>query len=296
MTDIQPKYFDQADPCLAYLEFTAIKKFAFNGRATDVYDAFDCSRKWMVWTEVASKTAKQEHKDILASMRKGEIASLDAFYAETSKLLKPKPRGNMLKDKKKRTAQKAYQRDNKSDAFIDNDPLFHAAAKAAVELAEARADRTAKAATLAKEFDDGTPLTDAQMSVLCDYIKQRIDKHQKLDRIEAALIDDPDKNVYYMWGKIKWRCLKGDTIAWPHATAVKHGRCSKSQVTGIMNKLIKLGDVTRPQEGKRGANSGRASIYRREVCLRHRCLNSAHSCQDQNQFLPNQSGNLLSVS
>ena len=71
MTDIQPKYFDQADPCLAYLEFTAIKKFAFNGRATDVYDAFDCSRKSMVWTEVASKKAKQEHKDILTSMRNG---------------------------------------------------------------------------------------------------------------------------------------------------------------------------------------------------------------------------------
>ncbi len=233
-----------------------------------MYDAFDCSRKSMVWTEVASKKAKQEHKDILASMRKGEIASLDAFYAETSKLLKPKPRGNMLKDKKKRTAQKAYQRDNKGDAFIDNDPLFHAAAKAAVELAEARADRTAvtaKAVALAKEFDDGTPLSDAQLSVLCDYIQQRIDKHQKLDRIEAALIDDPDKNLYYMWGQIKRRCLKGDTIAWPHATAVKHGRCSKSQVAGIMNKLMKLGAVTRPQEGKSGANSGRAAIYRREV-------------------------------
>ena len=107
MTDIQPKYFDHADPCLAYLEFTAIKKFAFNGRATDVYDAFDCSRKSMVWSEAASKKAKQEHKEILASMRNGEIADLDAFYSAMSKMLKPKPRGRMLKDKKKRTAQKA---------------------------------------------------------------------------------------------------------------------------------------------------------------------------------------------
>ena len=96
-------------------------------------------------------------------------------------------------------------------------------------------------------------------------IRQRIDKHQKLDCIEAALIDDPDKNLCYGWGQIKRRCLKGDTIAWPHATAVKHGRCSKSQVTCIMNKLMKLGAVTRPQEGKRGANSGRAAIYRREI-------------------------------
>ena len=268
MTDIQPKYFDQADPCLAYLEFTAIKKFAFNGRATAVCDAFNCYRRSGLWTEAMHFKAKQHHTDILTNISNGQIADLDAFYAATSKLLKPKPRGKMLKDKKKRTAQKAYQRDTKGDAFIDNDPLFHAAAKAAVELAVSGADGaevTATAAALAKEFDDGTPLTDAQMSVLCDYIKQRIDKHQKLDRIEAALIDDPDKNVYYMWGQIKRRCLKGDTIAWPHATAVKHGRCSKSQVAGIMNKLMKLGAVTRPQEGKSGANSGRAAIYRREV-------------------------------
>ena len=59
MTDIQPKYFDQADPCLAYLEFTAIKKFAFDGRATAVCDAFNCYRRSALWTEVVSKKAKQ---------------------------------------------------------------------------------------------------------------------------------------------------------------------------------------------------------------------------------------------
>ena len=72
-----------------------------------------------------------------------------------------------------------------------------AAAKAAFDLVETSADEATVAATanqLASEYDDGIPLSDAQMSVLCDYIKQRIDKHQKLDRIEAALIDDPDKN------------------------------------------------------------------------------------------------------
>ena len=268
MTDIQPKYFDQADPCLAYWEFTAIKKFAFNGRATDVYDAFNCYRKSAVWTEVASKKAKQEHKDILASIRNGEIADLDAFYAETSKLLKPKPRGRMLKDKKKRTAQKAYQRETKGDAFIDNDPLFHAAAKAAAEMAEAGANGaevTATAAALAKEFDDGTPLSDAQMSVLCDYIGQRIDKHQMLDRIEAVLIDDPDKNVYYMWGQIKRRCLKGDTIAWPQSLAAKHCHCSKSNVAEIMEKLVKAGAVKQLEKGKQGSGSYQAAIYRREV-------------------------------
>ena len=268
MTDIQPKYFDQADPCLAYLEFTAIKKFAFNGRATAVCDAFNCYRRSGLWTEAMHFKAKQHHTDILTNISNGQIADLDAFYAATSKLLKPKPRGKMLKDKKKRTAQKAYQRDTKGDAFIDNDPLFHAAAKAAIELAEAGVDSiavTAKAAALAKEFDDGTPLTDAQMSVLCDYIGQRIDKHQKLDRIEAVLIDDPDKNVYYMWGQIKRRCVKGDTITWPQATAAKHCHCSKSNVAEIMGKLVKAGAVKQLEKGKQGSNSQQAAIYRREV-------------------------------
>ena len=267
MTDIQPKYFDQADTCLAYLEFAAIKKFAFNGRATAVYDAFDCHLKSLAWTEAMYQNAKKHHKDILASMGNGEIADLDGFYAEASKLLKPKPRGRMLKDQKKRTAQKAYQRDAKGDAFIDNDPLFHAAAKAAAELAEAGADGaavTATAAALAKKFDDGTPLSDAQMSVLCDYIQQRIYKHQMLDRIEAALIDDPDKNVYYMWGQIKRRCLKGDTIAWPQSLAAKHCRCSKSKIAEIMGKLVKAGAVKQLEKGRRGSNYQQAAIYRRE--------------------------------
>ena len=269
MTDMQPRFFDTENKLIAHLEWEAIRILCFEGSHMNIVDAFPkFEQRQFYWTQKYYDNATDEHHSIKRKITKNEYQSLDEFYAALKPILKPKPRGKMLKDKKKRTAQKAYQRDTKGDAFIDNDPLFHAAAKAAVELAEAGADGTAvtaKAVALAKEFDDGIPLSGAQMSVLCDYIKQLIDKHQKLDRIEAALIDDPDKNLYYMWGQIKRRCLKGDTIAWPHAAAVRHGRCSKSQVTGIMNKLIKLGAVTRPQEGKRGANSGRAAIYRREV-------------------------------
>ena len=269
MTDIEPRYFDHPDVCLSYLEYAAIKKFVFSGSASDFYEAFDGSYlKSLVWTEKMHANAKQHHTEILTKISNGNITDLASFYDAASAMLKPKPRGKMLKDKKKRTSQKEYQRDNKGEGFIDNDLLFTAAAKCTFDLAEAFADEHAialKASELAEQFDDDMPLTEIQMSVLRDYIQQRIDKHQKLDRIEAALIDDPDKNVYYMWGQIKRRCLKDDTIAWPHATAAKYGRCSRTQVPKIMNKLMKLGAVTRSQEGKRGANSGRAAIYRREV-------------------------------
>ena len=269
MTDIKPKYFDHPDSCLSYLEFAAMKKFVFSGSAGKLYDAFDGSYlKSLAWTEKMHANAKQHHTEILTNISNGNIADLASFYDVASAMLKPKPRGKMLKDKKKRTSQKEYQRDNKGEGFIDNNQLLTAAAKCAFDLAEAYADEatvSSKALELAEQLDNGTPLTEIQMSVLRDYIQHRIDKHQKLDRIEAALIDDPDKNVYYMWGQIKRRCLKDDTIAWPHATAAKYGRCSRTQVPKIMNKLMKLGAVTRPQEGKRGANSGRAAIYRREI-------------------------------
>ena len=269
MTDIKPRFFDHPDACLLYLEFTAIKKFVFSGSASDLYEAFNGSYlKSLAWTEKMHANAKQHHKEILSNISNGNITNLASFYDAASAMLKPKPRGKMLKDLKRRNAQKEHQRDNKGEAFIDNDLLLSAAARSAFDLAEARADEAAvalKAVGLAGQFDNGTPLTEIQISVLRDYIQQRIDKHQKLDRIEAALIDDPDKNVYYMWGQIKRRCLKDDTIAWPHATAAKYGRCSRTQVPKIMNKLMKIGAVTRVQKGARGENSGRAAIYRREI-------------------------------
>ena len=269
MTDIKPRFFDTENKLIAHLEWEAIRILCFDGSRTNIADAYPkFEQRQFYWTQKYYDHATDEHHSIKRKITNNEYQSLDEFYAAFKPILKPKPRGKMLKDKKKRTSQKEFQRDAKGEAFIDNDRLLSAAAKAAFDLAEASADEAtvaAKAKQLAIEYDDGIPLSDAQMSVLCDYVRQRIDKHHQLGRIEAALIDDPDKNVYYMWGQIKRRCLKGDTIAWPHATAVKHGRCSKSQVTGIMNKLMKLGAITRPQEGKRGANSGRAAIYRREV-------------------------------
>ena len=268
MTDIQPRFFETENKLIAHLEWEAIRILCFEGSHMNIADAFPkFEQRQFYWTQKYYDNATDEHHSIKRKITKNEYQSLDEFYGALKPILKPKPRGKILKDKKKRTSQKEFQRDAKGEAFIDNDRLLSAAAKAAFDLVEASADEATVAATanqLAGEYDDGIPLSGAQTSVLCDYIQQRIHKHQKLDRIEAALIDDPDKNVYYMWGQIKRRCLKGDTIAWPHATAVKHGRCSKSQVTGIMNKLMKLGAITRPQEGKRGANSGRSAIYRRE--------------------------------
>ena len=269
MTDIQPRFFETENKLIAHLEWEAIRILCFEGSHMNIADAFPkFEQRQFYWTQKYYDNATDEHHSIKRKITKTEYQSLDEFYADLKPILKPKPRGKMLKDKKKRTSQKEFQRDAKGEAFIDNDRLLSAAAKAAFDLVEASADEATVAATanqLASEYDDGIPLSDDQMSVLCDYIKQRIDKHQKLDRIEAALIDDPDKNLYYMWGQIKRRCLKGDTIAWPQSIAAKHCHCSKSNVAEIMEKLVKAGAVKRLEKGKQGSNSHQAAIYRREV-------------------------------
>ena len=92
-----------------------------------------------------------------------------------------------------------------------------------------------------------------------------VDKHLKLDRVEAALLDEDDKNLYFMWGKIKREYPKGDTFAWPIKEAASKCKCSKSDVGPIMKMLEKFGAITLIQAGKAGKNSGRAALYRREI-------------------------------
>ena len=265
----KPRFFSTENQLVAHLEWEAIRVICLSEQQMDMADAYpDLNRSGMKWLESFYQKATEQHHALKRRIKRKEFESLEDFYNALQPILKPKPRGKMLKDLKRRNAQKEHQREVKGEAFIDNDPLLSAAAKSAFELAEANADDAAvakKAAELAITFDNGNPLSDAQMSGLGEFIQNQIDKHLELDRIEAALIDDPNKNVYYMWGQIKRRCLKGDTIAWPHSTAIKYGRCSKSEVTVVMEKLMKLGAVTRVQEGKKGANSGRAAIYRREA-------------------------------
>lgn len=189
-------------------------------------------------------------------------------YESLKPLLKPRARGRALKDKKVRTAQSAFQREQLGDAFIENEPLMTAARKCAFMLSENRAtteDITAKADELIAEHCVVEPLNAAQRTTLIDYLQRRVAEHMKPDTIEAQIIDADYKNLYFMWGKIKRYCPKGDTIAWPTARAASEAHCSKAEVKKIMNKLVSFGAVTIIDPGKKGRFSGRAAIYRREV-------------------------------
>ena len=103
------------------------------------------------------------------------------------------------------------------------------------------------------------------MITLCDFIERQISKHLKLDRIEAKILDEDNKNLYFMWGKIRRRYTKGDTFTLPTGQASKLVHCSKSEIVPIMKKLEKVGAIKRIQEGKAGPNSNRAALYRLET-------------------------------
>ena len=72
----------------------------------------------------------------MRDLNTGVYPTIDDFYEGIKKLLKPAPKGKALRDKKKRTAQKEYQKEKVGEAYIDNDELLSQARKVASELAD----------------------------------------------------------------------------------------------------------------------------------------------------------------
>ena len=54
--------------------------------------------------------------------------------------------------------------------------------------------------------------TDGQIKTIWTFLDKQVEKHLNLDRVEAAILDEDSKNLYFMWGKIKREHPKGDTF------------------------------------------------------------------------------------
>ena len=267
MKTVELQYHEHPDRSLCFLELHALKRFSFDGNMTDLLDEYpEINNRWMFWAEHYNAKAKQVHKDLMFDLDKGVYETIDEFYEALKHLLKPKVRGKALRDKKKRSGQEAYQREQLGDGFIDNPPLISAAKSAALALADDDAEEdqiAAKALELASEHPCDDPLTDYQMETLNKVISDQIAKHLKLERIEAKILDEGNKSLYFMYGKIKRKAAVGDTIELGMNSASNIGQCSKSSVTPILKKLEKLGFIDCIQKGKQGRHTGRASLYRR---------------------------------
>jgi hypothetical protein len=268
MTDITPKYFDHPDYCIRFLEWQAIKAIVFKGKHKEHYDYFDAySQRWAHWHDHYTDNKKQGHEQILKLASDGTYKSMDDFYQAINKQLKPRKLGKALKDAKKHSSQAAYQLEQLGEDFIDNPDLF----KEARQVAKYIADRGKSDEVFLEQLTQLVlrhnldKFTDGQIKTIWTFLDKQVEKHLKLDRVEAAILDEDDKNLYFMWGKIKRECPKGDTFAWPIKLASERCGCSKSNVGAIMKQLEKLGAVTLIQKGKAGKHSGRAAIYRREI-------------------------------
>ena len=268
MTDIKPRYFDHPDYCIRFMEWQAIKSIVFKGRHKDHYDYFDAySQRWPFWSDHYRDHSKESHKQVMRLVGDGTYKSMDDFYVAINKLLKPRKLGKILKDAKRRTAQAAYQLEKYGEDFIDNPELFKDARQVAKLIADTGKDENVFSDQLSKLLfkHKVEKFTEGQIKTIWIFLDEQVEKHLRLDRVEAAILDEDNKNLYFMWGKIKREYPKGDTFAWPIKLASERCGCSKSDVGPIMQKLEKLGAVTLIQKGKAGKHSGRAAIFRREV-------------------------------
>ena len=268
MTDITPKYFDHPDYCIRFLEWQAIKAIVFKGKHKEHYDYFDAySQSWGYWHDYYIDSKNQGHEQIFKLLSDGTYKSMDDFYEAINKLLKPRKLGKALKDAKKRTSQAAHQLEQLGEDFIDDPDLFKEARQVAKYIADrGKSDELFLDRLTQLVFQhNASDFTDGQTKTIWKFLDRQVEKHLKLDRVEAAILDEDDKNLYFMWGKIKREYPKGDTFAWPIKLASERCGCSKSNVGPIMKQLEKLGAVTLIQKGKAGKHSGRAAIYRREI-------------------------------
>ncbi len=267
MIDIQPKFFDSDNKIMAFLEWEAIRVSKFEGKLNLMVEAFPkYEQKHYYWRDPFHQKKTEEQANLYLSIVRNKI-SLDEFYNQANRVLKPKSRGKHLKDKKKRTARKAYQQERLGDAFIDNPQLIASAYKLAfTAVEEALSSETLMERITQLVFEHGSHnITKEQIDTLYTFIHSQMNKHNALDRVEAAIIDTDDKNLVFMWSKIKRRYPKDSTFAWPTEEARKVAKCSKSDVAPIMKRLEKLRAITLIQAGKRGRSSSRAAIYRREI-------------------------------
>ena len=269
MKDIEPRFFDTENKTLAHLEWEAIRVINFDGNHIDMGEAYPkYEQSQNFWMQKYFDNGSDEHHGIKSNIRNKEYQSLDDFYEALKPLLKPKKKGKALKDAKHRTAQASYQREQLGDAFIEGKPeLFKDARDVAKYIAAVGKDEAIFTDQLAQLLfrHKALELSDTQIQTLWNFLDNQVEKHLKLDRVEAAILDEDNKNLYFMWGKIKRDYPVGDTFTWTTKEAAAKCGCSRTNVAPIMKRLEKLGAVTLIQAGKAGANSHRAALYKREV-------------------------------
>ena len=173
----------------------------------------------------------------------GTYKSLDDFYAAINALLKPRKLGKALKDAKRRTSQAAHQLEQLGEDFIDNQELF----KEARQVAKYIADRGKSDDVFTDQLTqlvfrhDASDFTDGQIKTIWTFLDRPVEKHFKLDSSEASILDEDNKDLYFMWGMIKREYPKYNRFTWPTAKVTKklpYKKLNKACATKIKSYRI----------------------------------------------------------
>ena len=104
------------------------------------------------------------------------------------------------------------------------------------------------------------------------FLKAQIEKHDRLDLIEAKFLKQNDKNFHYMCGQIQRQAAIRDTIELGSTSASKLGGISCTAVKPILGKLVKPEFLGCIQKGKRESMTSQSSIYKKEAEIFQICI------------------------
>jgi len=264
---------------LRYFEWAAVERLYAKPRGERMYSLYP-DVPFTVWIEAHAKfaaTVKRNPRtkdawvatDLAKVGLDQELDSLEKVYAHIAAQLKPKRRGNQLKDDKRTIAQREYQREALGDAYVDNPALVSAAKTACRSIAaqggspEAVQAMIDQEASRLEETHCDAPLSGAERETLRDTIMRPIvEELMAVGVVERLLLERKDKHAYFLWGHIKAKCVVGDEIELGQATYKDWcGGDSKAH----KNSLTSLSDLKaiRVTWGKKGRGTRESTLVKR---------------------------------
>ena len=214
---------------LRYFEWVAIERLYAKPRSEQMYNLYP-DVQFAPWIDAHTEFSAQvkhrpKKRDAWIATDLGkvgpdkELNTLEKVYAYIDAQLKPKRRGEALKDDKRAIGQREYQREALGDAFVDQRSLVSAAKTACKVIAEKGGSPEAVHALIDQEASRleklhcEEALSDAQRQTLRDTIMRPVvEELMAVGVVERLLLERKEKLAYFLWGHIKANCIVDDEI------------------------------------------------------------------------------------
>lgn len=198
-----------------------------------------------------------------------ELNTLEKVYAHIEAQLKPKLKGEALKDAKRTMIQREYQLEALGDAYVDNGKLVSEAKTACRAIAAEGGSPEAVQALIDQEASRleevycDEALNNAQRETLRNTIMQPIvDELMAVGVLERRLLEGKEKQAYFLWGHIKAKCAVGDQLELGQNTYKEWcGGDSKAHRKNL--QVLEKLKAVRVDWGKKGVGTQKATLVKR---------------------------------